>query len=32
MNWDKLLPAVTGLLGVLIGSLTLVFGGWTESQ
>jgi hypothetical protein len=32
MNWDKLLPAVTGLLGVLVGSLTLLFAGWTESQ
>src|SRR5690242_17592419 len=31
-NWDRLLPAATGLLGVLIGSLALIFAGWTESQ
>ena len=32
MNWDKILPAVTGLLGVLVGSFTLIFAGWAESQ
>ncbi len=32
MSFDKLLPAITGLLGVLIGGLTLVFAGWIESE